>query len=271
MFSQFGLFMLFSFTSWVTIQDTLEDFVQVQADLHSQTCSATPVNDTSEVTTDFDRLESMIVILHYSNSLPFLLIFVYSILYELTFEVRKEKKSKNESLEGGSSLLSNILMLGQHLMSFFVGTIFSFTSALFIFKKFFFHAVLSAISSSNCRAKVQDRQSAIFFTFYLVFCGIFVVLLPFSRLIPKLRASIIKKFAPLEGNSSQQPTLPHFNPPRIQHQPSLAQSIISTFQQQEHPAIMPSNVGKAQQPLALPKPNTESSKAANTSIDLDFD
>lgn len=287
--------MLFTFTSWITIQDTLENFVQVQDDLHSQACGTSQVNETSEMSSDFESLESTIVILHYSNAAPVPLIILYSILYELTFEVRKEKKAANESTEGGSKLLINVLILGRHLMSFFVGIIFSFTLALFIFKRFFFHSVLSAISAETCRDTVLNRQTAVAFTFYLIFCAIFVVLLPFSRLIPKLRASIIKKFIPAEGNQQvQQQVAPPLPTPTVdQQQPSLSQSIIATFQQrsacaasntpsnQQQPSPPQCNVESMMLAPAAPQPNVENIqhqqhtaepiRAPDTTIDLDFD
>lgn len=92
LFSNFGIFMIFVNSSWLTVMRFLEKIVtmhdSMEGDRYGNFSKILNNIDRSEII-DYDMLSSIIAGMHYAASVPYLPIFIYSFLYEITYENAK--------------------------------------------------------------------------------------------------------------------------------------------------------------------------------------
>lgn len=187
-----GVIQIFCAWSWFIVQFGLSVYLKN----HKLMLDILPANETNttKVHGDFETafLESLLGAMHYGVLVPFGFIYVYALLYEVTYVTRAIHK-RNKQKRGFNPMKAAMVIL-KHVTLFIAGML--FCSVLLIF-------VMNEISVMNLKkifAKINQSMDTLetipvgLIWTYLISCVCFMVLLGFSKFCGKFRYIVIVRY-----------------------------------------------------------------------------
>lgn len=136
----------------------------------------------------FDYLLGMI---HYASLLPYFCIYIYSVLYEVTYECRRQHRRYKESSHGTMYLLCTRLF--KYVVLLIVGGFFVMTLVVYFNQWHNYQNILSQFKSKNLDPSVLVECPFTWVIFYGVMSVVIAVLSFFSHFMIRFRNPIIKE------------------------------------------------------------------------------
>ncbi len=131
--------------------------MDVQDGLKSTACRLNGTTSTIalQVDHDIEYLKEILVVLHYANLAPYLCIFIYSFLYEITYSGPNSASSVDDTPKKFRELVTFF----KHIMSYIVGLLFACAMTAFVLQKLFHHQLFSILPNETCQEDLLRRSN----------------------------------------------------------------------------------------------------------------